>query len=808
MTALTTLPPGIRSYLDEFIARSRWLALLRSSGLGTALFLGWMLVACVTDRYVHLPESARVAALLIGIAAFLACVGPAMLAFRRRPDWVSAAASVERHNPRFRQRLLTVTSRVLGAADYRGSDEILLRLVHEVDEELSSERTSKMLPVRQPLASWTVAVLLLVLIAGLSHLAPSLRFNALAIRFLDPLANVPPVTTTELSVTPGDFEIVQAQPLVIRATAARLGNRPLMLHLSDDARSWSHVAMIPAGSDAFAFTLASVDRDLRYFLSGGDARTPEYSIRVLRKPVVAQFRIHYEYPAYTRLPITVETNSTGRIEAPVGTKVLLTITSSEPLQDALLTIGGERILMDRTADPHIRQAALVVRNGGPYSIDLISARDVPGFGPSGMSIHALVDSPPQVHLARQGDSLRLRPRDVLPLTYEALDDYGIQALFVRAQLGRKPAGDSPVRIWGDPRRQQDTYTFDLANLQLAIGDVLTLTLFATDTAGHTTHSDPLYVLISPKATDVDAYDRLAELRSAGQLAGTLASELQDAAKAHDEVAAQKDRHSQVSLSAISRGDRALTSASQTVTLLRQALLRAMVHSPGPAFSLGLAQWIDAGEIESAVAQETFRQSGSPSGLSPAMGRQLAQAAESANRIRDQMNDLAQSEQASLLLSDREDLADAGRQPRRSSAALDRMKKEFDAQAAQAGLDPASADFERQLRNRVAAGQHLLEAARPLDFAPAVETWAGELKRDPQQRLGLESRLAAAAQAEALRPDADLPRARDLELASRAAAAISTSARGSGQLADAQTLSRFVHDVALLLDEKSTSPGAA
>ena len=50
------------------------------------------------------------------------------------------------------------------------------------------------------------------------------------------------------------------------------------------------------------------------------------------------------------------------------------------------------------------------------------------------------------------------------------------------------------------------------------------------------------------------------------------------------------------------------------------------------------------------------------------------------------------------------------------------------------------------------------------------------------RPGIEARLATAAQAEAVRKDADLIRARDLELAGRAAGAIAAlrGANGSGQ----------------------------
>src|ERR1700736_1590686 len=124
MNTLTVLPQGIRSFLDDFVVRSRRVALLRATGQGLALFLAWMLLWCGIDRLAQLTSAARLVGLCAGAAAAVMLVLRPLLRMRRRADWVAAAAEVERHNPRFVQRLVTVTSRLLGAAGYRGSDEI------------------------------------------------------------------------------------------------------------------------------------------------------------------------------------------------------------------------------------------------------------------------------------------------------------------------------------------------------------------------------------------------------------------------------------------------------------------------------------------------------------------------------------------------------------------------------------------------------------------------------------------------------------------------------------------------------------
>jgi len=801
MTALTTLPPAIRGYLDEFIVRSRRLALMRQAGLALAVFLVWMLLCCAADRFLHLPSSARWAALAAGAAFGVARLAPAVLALRRRPDWVCAAVEVERQNPKFAQRLITVTSRLLGAADYRGSDEILLRLLREVDEQVAADRSLRLVPVRRVAWPWAICALLAIVIVVLLR-APELRFPDLALRFLDPAADIPPVTTTQLVVRPGNADALQSRPLTIEVDAAKVGDDLVTLYLSDAGRNWSRVAMTAAGAGHFTFTLAAVDHDLRYYVTGGDDRSPEYLVRVLRRPAVAQFRIRYEYPSYTRLAPVIVTNTDGRIEAPAGTKATLTVTATEPLQVALLTLGGEKVLMDRTGDSYSRQAELIVRSEIRYGIDLITTRDVAGSGPSGTLVRAVPDLPPQVRLARGGESVRLNPRDVVPLWYEALDDYGLKTLMVKAQVNVDKPIQVPVKVWGDPRRQQDVVEFDLATLPLSVGDVVMLTLVATDIAGHSAESQPLHLLISPRSVDLDTFERIGELRSAMELAQSLATQLDEAAGALDQADGQKDHQSPTYLSITSRADRALSAAAQSATLLRQSLLRAIPHSGSPRLSTGLAAWVDAAEVESAAAEDAFRQSGAAAGMVNTGRDKLHRAAEQGRTLQSQLSTVAEGEQAAAVLADRQNLRAAADRPapkdpafaRRLSETLQSLRQDLQTLASQLGLNAGADDLDNQLRGKIASEEALLNEAKPLDYAAMGRQWAQEMQADPQRRLGLEGRLSAAAEAEAIRSDADLGRARDLELASRAASAIVASPRGGGRPVGPSMLDGFVADL--------------
>src|SRR5207302_299794 len=126
-------------YVYGFVTRDRRLSLLRGLGMAVALLLAWTLVCCAVDRFAQLSPVLRLVLLISGLASAAAVlIGPVRAALRREVDWVGVAGRIERYNPQFAQRLVTVTSRLIGRPEYRGSDEILDHLLHEVDRQAAS----------------------------------------------------------------------------------------------------------------------------------------------------------------------------------------------------------------------------------------------------------------------------------------------------------------------------------------------------------------------------------------------------------------------------------------------------------------------------------------------------------------------------------------------------------------------------------------------------------------------------------------------------------------------------------------------
>jgi hypothetical protein len=589
MTIPAELPAPVARFLGDFVGRSRRLRLIRGAGIAICVFVGWAMVCCTVDRFTHLSSAIRAAMLAIGTAtSLILAVRPAVLS-RRRPNWVAVAIAAERVNPRFAQKLVTVTSQSLARPDQRGSNQILAQLVSDVTLGIRSREPARAPGAKAAIVPWLL-ILVLAVLSGATLDMPSLHGSQLAMRFVQPFADIPPVTTTQLRVSPGDVSVVQSQPLNIRVDSDNIGDSPPNLLLQSGGRTWTALPMTPSGDGSFLATIASVDRDQRYAIVGGDAKSPEFQIRVLRRPAIAQFDMLYEYPAYTRLKPAVFHNDDGRIEAPIGSRVTLTVTSTEPLMQAMLVRGTERLPMALTEAGTSAQVQLTAQTNQEYAIELVSDRGVSGGTAAPATIRVLPDLPPQVRVLRGGDSLRLNARDFIPVSYDALDDYGLVSLSLQADVNGSLAATIPLRLAGEVRRQQDTYPFDLANQQLAYGDVLMLTLIATDTGGHEVRATPLQALIMPRVVDMDSYQRTLELQHAIQLQEDLVSQL-DRAAALTRAAATQPSHP----AGGGRFDREVTGAIQSLAMLKQSLLRAITHSTEPAFSTLVACWIDSNE---------------------------------------------------------------------------------------------------------------------------------------------------------------------------------------------------------------------
>ncbi|HTW94992.1 MAG TPA: DUF4175 family protein [Tepidisphaeraceae bacterium] len=747
---LPSLPPNLQEPMGRFVRRLRRWSLVGTAGAAIGIFLTWMLLACLADRFWRLTGHARLGLLILDGAAFLAVMWRAVRQWARRDvDWAAAAEEIDRRGATGDQRLQTVTSRLLGEKEYAGSPQLLETILRQVERDLAARPPARLVNKRRLMRPWGAALAAGLLVIALLPLQ-WLQLPRLMARFALPLAAIDPVTTTTLVVRPGDVTVIQGDPLTISVVATAMPReRAPDVRLSSDGRNWDVEDMRPRGSHTFSYSLASVDGDMQYSVSGGDASSRIFHVTTVRRPVVSAFRLFLRFPKYTKLQPASVISTTGEISVPMGTDVDLQLVCSEPLKDATFYLGQRALQLQKTIDPAVRAGTFHVDHSCALAVDMVTTSGVAGSGPAGMFLSAIPDRPPTVQMIQPSQDLRLAPFDVTDVKYVVGDDYGVASLELLASVNGRAARVFPIALRTDGRYELGAFAFDLTKLpDLQIGDLVRIQLRAQDGSGQAAESAPQRLLtIAPRSIDMQTYLRLGELRLAGRLAVGMADDLDAAVNASDSDTARQK----------------LSDAQDQATQLEQTILQIIAHSDEANLSQAMARWGD--EL---VNTESTIEDESPwlGSTATDRGRQkITRSSQRTRRLADNLQTLIDAQVAADVEKEWRDLQQA---KSASAEYVERTRHDVDEQAAELKLTFASPLFLNGLKNRQAAAVSMLNQQGEVNFTKSAQEWIANLRTSAASVSPLEDRLAFAAKAEAVRVDGNAVRASDLELASQAA----------------------------------------
>ena len=502
------LPIPVQCYLRRFAARRRWQGTIRARGLAAAGTIAWALAWCLVDRLLGLPFAARAIVLAVNVAFVATLLARPVREWLAQGDVRDLASDIERREPAFAQRMETVASRTLGPLRWRGSEQLLAALAEDVAAETARRNPAALLPWKTTISAWAAA---LVLAALTMLLWPSswLDLPVLLHRYALPAAaEVRPVTTTRLRVMPGDVNVHEGDALRIRVTARRLGDSSPVLQARDagsgsgsgaeSAGPWSDQVMSVATDGNFEARLREVSLDVEYYVTGGDATSETFTATVLHKPAIARFHVRCVYPAYTGLPPRSLDSQDGSIESPAGSEVTLGIDATEPLDVATMTIGAESLPMGVNAKSATAAAAtFTVRDNRRYTIRMASKAGASGAFRGG-TIRAIPDRPPVARIRDLSEDTRnVGERELLPIAFQAGDDYGLARLDAEIVITRAEGGGGSTRlttavpIARPARQERGVFTLDLPALRARRGDAVELRFRAEDRAGQFDLSPPL-----------------------------------------------------------------------------------------------------------------------------------------------------------------------------------------------------------------------------------------------------------------------------------------------------------------------------
>jgi hypothetical protein len=216
--------------------------------------------------------------------------------------------------------------------------------------------------------------------------------------------------------------------------------------------------MVRSEPGKFVAVLKEISAPFTYRVEVGRKLSEPYQVTIARRPEVAQIQADYYFPAYTRLELRSEKQSSGHLKAVKGTEVKLTVSvgpSGKQLRGARIEFtGGSQSPEARiAADGQSFETAFTIEKDDSYIVQLL---DSEGFANKDLvrrTITAVTDGPPKVAIKQPGQNLSVAVGETVPLRLEATDDFGLADLFVLLRVNDTGATQRLVgwQEFPDPR---------------------------------------------------------------------------------------------------------------------------------------------------------------------------------------------------------------------------------------------------------------------------------------------------------------------------------------------------------------------
>lgn len=475
----------LREKLDHFIRKYYLNAMLRGAIYFAGTTLAIYLIISILEYFFYFPTSIRTA-LLAGFIGFFVLalsywvIWP-LLKYFRLGTLISdhqAAQIIGRHFSAVEDKLLNV----LQLQSQASSSE-----QRTLIEASIAQKTEQLRPVpfsgainlaynkRYLKYALIPASVIVLLIIG----APSVLRES-TVRLINSNQSFAPPAPFTFHFPPADsLSVVQYEDIAITVhVKGKVRPDEVILHTED-----YQYRMQPAGKDTFTYTIRKVKSSLPFYVAANGYQSSTQKITVLPKPMIVNFEVAANYPAYTgRKDATLQ--NIGDLRIPEGTE--LTWRFQGKNTTGITVVWPDTTLRAQRQGEDRFMLSRQLFQSLPYTIYTTNAMVDHGDSIR-YSIEVIPDQYPEIEVASFADSLQ--PQFQM-LAGTASDDYGLTKVSFRYQhiTDKDPASSSEfttVPVHTNIRSREDQFTFPL-NLQefdLQPGDVFNYYFIVWDNDG-------------------------------------------------------------------------------------------------------------------------------------------------------------------------------------------------------------------------------------------------------------------------------------------------------------------------------------
>lgn len=490
--------------------RTTWA--LEGLALSAAVFLGALLVGFALDNLFWLSAPVR---LIFLLSTLTAAVG--LLIWRTvRPLTHSlpderAAVILEKKYPGLDNAVINAVQ--LGKESLEGYSRLV---ADEVVRQAETQAKTLELPravEKRTLKRHSVAAAAAVVVAVLYvALFPAYFANAFA-RYSHFATYVAPLTRTKIAkVEPGNTTLRSGDDLVITCTLS--GER-------SDGAQVRFGAGLPLSMQfdggVFLYRLPDVTEPLTYIVCAGDARSPEFRVKVIYVPTIERMDVTYRYPGYTGLPPKLVENVGGDLEAIIGTTALVRAECSKPVSYVSVDMKG--VIARTMAKGTSVSWELPIKRSGTYEVKLM---DRSGHDNSfTYQVSAFKDSPPRVIITRPARDVTFATdsgRAELPINFRATDDVGVRkCVLMVGYAGAEPVAIRNWRLEGGVRDVTDGHLLTIDTDAKLPGYTVTYCVRAEDgrpeNEGKAASKTYRVTIIKPRDKRIESIKSLVDIHS-------------------------------------------------------------------------------------------------------------------------------------------------------------------------------------------------------------------------------------------------------------------------------------------------------
>ncbi|MGM0649685.1 MAG: DUF4175 family protein [Bacteroidota bacterium] len=411
------------SKLDAFIRRYYLNQMLRGVFLTAAIVASYYLIITLLEYVGHFSVTARTvifyaSLLLIAAVFFWFIIKPlfGFLKIGKRISYKQAAHILKQHFPQIQDKLENSLELVAMSEISNQSKELVKAAVAQKTAELKPLPFLSALPLKKSFsyAKYLVPPIVLILLGLFFWPSALSEGTERIVKYRQDFVPPPPF---EFVLENESMAVKKGDDLEIKVST-RGDNIPdkVWIHFNGN-----HLKMQESASNEFVHKFKSINNPVNFHFEAGDVISEQYRVEVLPAPVLTDFRIKVQPPAYTDEP-SQELQNQGDINVPAGSDIEWVFKTRET--DRLNIVFSDSSVLQTQRNQAIFNADTSLVKSTGYFIAMAN-KHFESDNQLQYNIHIIPDLYPDIKVQEKRDSADL---NIFYFNGVISDDYGFESL--------------------------------------------------------------------------------------------------------------------------------------------------------------------------------------------------------------------------------------------------------------------------------------------------------------------------------------------------------------------------------------------